>query len=150
LKTFLGIEPPAGTCKLAAAMNPVPSPAGCLSCGVCCHSLLPTFVRLTGEDWAQLGAATERVAHFIGHRAYMKMGDGHCAALRPRPGPAGATEYFCTVYADRPQVCRDLGRGSPQCLGELATKGGRPDFSGSPWRRRVMPPTHGADTVSPP
>lgn len=82
-------------------------------------------MRLTGADWARLGPATERLAHFIGHRAYMQMGDGHCAALEPRPGPAGAAEYFCTVYADRPQVCRDLVRGSPQCLGELATKGGR-------------------------
>ena len=29
------------------------------------------------------------------------------------------------VYAQRPQVCRDLARGSPECLGELAAKRGR-------------------------
>ena len=106
-------------------MNPVPPPAGCLACGVCCHSMLPTFVRLTGDDWSRLGPAAERVAHFIGHRAYMRMNAGHCAALELRPGPNGTVVYFCTVYADRPQVCRDLARGSPECLGELSAKASR-------------------------
>jgi len=106
-------------------MNPVPPPAGCLACGVCCHSLLPTFVRLTGEDWSRLGPAAERVAHFIGHRAYMRMQAGHCAALERRPGPDGAVDYFCTVYADRPQICRDLARGSPECLGGQLAEAGR-------------------------
>ncbi|MBK8858005.1 MAG: YkgJ family cysteine cluster protein [Opitutaceae bacterium] len=106
-------------------MNPVPPPAGCLACGVCCHSMLPTFVRLTGDDWSRLGPAAERVAHFIGHRAYMRMNAGHCAALELRSGPDGAVQFFCTVYATRPQICRDLARGSPECLGELSAKAGR-------------------------
>jgi len=92
---------------------------------VCCCSLLPTYVRLSGEDWARLGDEAERVAHFIGHRAYMKMSAGHCAALQVRPRADGGREYFCTVYDRRPQICRDLARGSPECLGEIATKGGR-------------------------
>jgi len=123
--TYLGIEPRTATCKLTGAMTPVPPPAGCLACGVCCHSMLPTFVRLTGDDWARLGPAAERVAHFIGHRAHMRMHADHCAALELRPTANGPTEYFCTVYANRPQVCRDLERGSPQCLGELSAKAGR-------------------------
>lgn len=106
-------------------MNPIPPPAGCLACGVCCCSLLPTYVRLSGEDWTRLGDDAERVAHFIGHRAYMKMTAGHCAALQVRPGADGGREYFCTVYDRRPQICRELARGSPECLGEIATKGGR-------------------------
>jgi len=87
--------------------------------------MLPTYVRVNGEDWARLGDTAERVAHFIGHRAYMKMSDGHCAALDVRCSVEGEAEFFCTIYEQRPQVCRDLARGSPECQGELATKRGR-------------------------
>lgn len=96
-------------------------PGDCLRCGVCCFSTLETYVRVSGADWARLGADAERVTHFIGHRAYMRLTDGHCAALRPRRAHDGATEWFCTIYDRRPQICRDLARGSPACLGELAT-----------------------------
>ncbi|HEY9250608.1 MAG TPA: YkgJ family cysteine cluster protein, partial [Rariglobus sp.] len=100
----------------------------CLRCGVCCHSTLDTYVRVTGADWERLGVDAERVAHFIGHRAFMRMNGGHCAALLVRHAaedPAGGREFFCTVYDRRPQVCRDLARGSPECEGEHATKGAR-------------------------
>lgn len=102
-------------------------PSDCLRCGVCCHSHLSAYVRVTGEDWTRLGDAADHVAHFIGHRAYMRMQDGHCAALTVRAVAEGsdATEYFCTIYERRPQICRDLGRGSPECEGELATKAAR-------------------------
>lgn len=106
-------------------MNPTPPSADCLACGACCFSQLPTYVRVTGEDWSRLGAEAERVAHFIGHRAYMRMTAGHCAALALRPAPAGTWEYFCTVYAQRPQVCRDLARGSPACEAEWEQKSAR-------------------------
>lgn len=75
-------------------------------------------MRVTGDDWQRLGAMAERVAHFIGHRAYMKMSEGHCAALDLRRSPTGETEFFCTIYDSRPQICRDLARGSPECAGE--------------------------------
>ena len=105
------------------------TPRDCLRCGVCCFSELETYVRVTGDDWTRLGPAAERVAHFIGHRAFMKMRGGHCAALAVRVDAAGEREYFCTVYAERPQTCRDLARGSPQCEGEIAVKGARPAAS---------------------
>lgn len=100
-------------------------------------------MRVNGADWERLGDDAARVAHFVGNRAFMRMVDGHCAALEvrvgdPRPAMrakasgeeltmmnAGAREYFCTVYERRPQVCRDLARGSPECEGELLAKGGR-------------------------
>ncbi len=100
-------------------------PNHCLRCGVCCHSDSPTYVRVTGADWSRLGADSARLAHFVGHRAFMRMNDGHCAALAVRPAAdstGGATEYFCSVYEHRPQICRDLDRGSAQCEGELASK----------------------------
>lgn len=82
-------------------------------------------MRVTGDDWARLGDAAERVAHFVGHRAFMRMRDGHCAALDVRRTADGAQEFFCTAYAGRPQICRDLARGSPECAGELAVKTAR-------------------------
>jgi uncharacterized protein len=98
-------------------------PTDCRRCGVCCFSASPTYVRVTGDDWSRLGAEAERVAHFVENRAFMRMRDGHCAALEVRRGADGAADFFCTIYERRPQTCRDLARGSPQCLGEIATKG---------------------------
>lgn len=101
------------------------APADCRRCGVCCFSPAVAYVRVTGDDWARLGERADAVAHFIGHRAFMRMRDGHCAALEIRPDAAGEADYFCTIYERRPQICRDLARGSPECAGERETKGDR-------------------------
>lgn len=79
-------------------------------------------MRVTGDDWERLGAAAEDVAHFLGHRAYMRMRNGYCAALELRRSADNAPEFFCTLYEQRPQICRDLGRGSPECAGERLKK----------------------------
>jgi hypothetical protein len=92
-------------------------------------------VRVTGDDYERLGDAAERLVRFVGHRAYMHFESGHCAALRVEgvAGVAGVEDtptggrFFCTVYEARPETCRSFERGSPQCAGELATKGGRPE-----------------------
>ena len=104
-------------------MIPVKPPTDCLRCGACCFSRAEAFVRVTGPDWTRLGDTAERLAHFIGHCASMKMTDGHCAALSLRATPAGEPEYFCTVYENRPQICRALARGSPECEGERSRLG---------------------------
>lgn len=100
-------------------------PDNCQTCGVCCFSKLDTYVPVTGRDWSRLATAAESVAHFVGHRVYMKMREGHCAALEIQTSADGPPAFFCTVYAQRPQICRDLARGSPLCRGELAAKAGR-------------------------
>lgn len=84
-------------------------------------------MRVTGSDWMRLGAAAERLAQFIGrgNEAYMRMNAGHCAALEVRTTGGGADSapvYFCTIYELRPQICRDLARGSPECEGERAVR----------------------------
>lgn len=80
-------------------------------------------MRVTGADWERLGGAAETLAHFVGHRAFMRMREGHCAALEVRvDAVTGARDFFCGVYDGRPQVCRDLARGSPECEGERARK----------------------------
>lgn len=100
-----------------------PVPPACLMCGTCCYSQLDTYVRVTGGDWTRLGDDAPRLAHFLGHRAFMRMEDGHCAALRP---DSATGEHVCSIYEQRPQICRDLARGSPSCLAERTLKGDRP------------------------
>jgi hypothetical protein len=34
--------------------------------------------------------------------------------------------FRCTIYDVRPDVCRALAQGSPECAGEIAAKGDRP------------------------
>jgi hypothetical protein len=100
----------------------IPAPHDCRACAACCFSDSPYYVRVTGADWTRLGAAADELAHFIGHRAYLRMRDGHCAALEVRPAADGTRGYFCSIYDRRPQTCRDLERGSPQCEAEVMRK----------------------------
>lgn len=82
-------------------------------------------MQVFNEDAALLGP--ERVARYVaspigevaespGRAAeptrYMKMVDGHCAALER--GADGS--YGCAVYEHRPTLCRVLERGSSKCL----------------------------------
>lgn len=95
----------------------------CLACGACCFSLLPTYVRVWGHDYERLAERTAELVWFDGNRAYMRMLDGHCAALVMG---AGATGFSCSAYATRPGACRDLARGSGACHGEIDAKAARP------------------------
>jgi hypothetical protein len=87
-------------------------------------------VRVTGDDWRRLDDKAEGLAAFIEHRAYMRMTEGHCAALEIRCSPGGAAEFFCTIYERRPQICRDLARGSPECAGERGGRDNAPENIG--------------------
>lgn len=51
----------------------------------------------------------------------MRMIDGHCAALQIQSG-ANGPQFVCAIYDQRPQTCRDLARGSPQCEADWMTK----------------------------
>jgi Fe-S-cluster containining protein len=97
-------------------------PTDCQRCGVCCFSPTEEYVWVTGYDWSRLGTEAERLAHFIGNRAFMKMKAGHCAALEVRRSAAGQTSFACGIYDQRPEICRVLERGSPECLADLETK----------------------------
>jgi Fe-S-cluster containining protein len=99
----------------------------CQVCGACCFSRLSTYVRVRGDDHAALGDEADRLTEFDGNRCYMRMEHGHCAALtRDAHG-----RFACSIYAQRPAVCRELERGSPACDAERTLK----------LARAVMPPT---------
>jgi Fe-S-cluster containining protein len=55
----------------------------------------------------------ELVVTHDGVRCMDQHGDGACVALDP------ATQ-LCTIYADRPQTCRDFNRGEKLCRQVLA------------------------------
>lgn len=95
----------------------------CQACSVCCFSQLDTYVRVWGADHSRLAERAEDLVRFDGNRAYMKMVGGHCAALVLSLGSEGFT---CSAYLTRPQICRDLARGSSACHGELEAKALRP------------------------
>jgi hypothetical protein len=80
-------------------------------------------VRVTGDDHARLGDRSEELVRFEGNRAYMRMVDGHCAALRVEKASG---QLVCSAYATRPQTCRDLARDSGACRGEIDSKRERP------------------------
>ncbi len=95
----------------------------CLECGVCCFSTLDRYVAVSGTDHERLGDDAERLVQFIGNRAFMRIVDGHCAALVV---DRAAGHFVCSVYERRPAICRDLERGGRECAGERAMKGARP------------------------
>jgi len=61
--------------------------------------------------------------HFLGNRCYLRLDEGHCAALQVEPG---GPRFLCAIYEARPDVCRALERGSGVCRGERHEKGERP------------------------
>jgi len=94
----------------------------CVRCGACCFSQSAEYVAVTGDDWTRLGERADELAHFIGNKAFMRMHDGHCIALRV----TADGQFLCDAYELRPSTCRDLEEGSRECEGEIATKADRP------------------------
>jgi Fe-S-cluster containining protein len=95
-----------------------------LSCAACCFSTLDTYVRVDGDDYERMGDGAESLTQFVGNRCFMRMTDGHCAALQmSAEGPR-----TCAIYERRPEVCRALERGSPACEAELLQKRQRPEL----------------------
>ena len=103
----------------------------CTRCGACCFGKRD-YVQVFADDVARLGPArtAELVAPPVGEipasvgrasepRRYMAMVDGRCKALRTDvPG-----RFLCSVYEDRPLLCRALEPGSASCLEARARRG---------------------------
>lgn len=93
-------------------------PADCTRCGICCTSEGQRHVAVTGDDWSRLGEHAEDVTEWIGNKAFMKMVDGHCAALTAHD----EGRYLCSMYEVRPETCRALPQASAACEAEIERK----------------------------
>ncbi len=91
----------------------------CTRCGVCCFSESDTYLTVAKVDYERLGSNGERLTHQVAGQRYMKMSEGHCAALVYHPK---TKEFLCSVYQQRPDVCHWLERGSGQCSIEREEK----------------------------
>jgi Fe-S-cluster containining protein len=94
-------------------------PPACELCAACCFGHGERYVRVTGDDHERLGSDAAALTRFIDHRCYMVMVDGRCSALARDPQSG---RFSCGVYERRPAVCRELGRGTPQCEAERLRK----------------------------
>jgi Fe-S-cluster containining protein len=87
-------------------MQDVPPPAiTCANCAACCRRLEVLLIGDTGVP--------DRFVDFDawGSGKMLRLDDGWCAALN-------RNTMACTIYAQRPQICRDFAMGSPQCVAE--------------------------------
>ncbi len=85
-------------------------PDTCNGCGCCCIRATPEMDVLVAVDDRVPETLTVELGglHWMQRRA-----DGECVAL----DHAART---CTLYTVRPQGCRELERGSPDCMRALA------------------------------
>jgi uncharacterized protein len=95
----------------------------CVSCGVCCFSTLPEYVRVFGNDWDRMDDRARELTHFVGNRCYMRLEGGRCAALVIDPV---ARTFHCAIYDARPDCCRALERGGGGCRADRHEKADRP------------------------
>lgn len=65
----------------------------------------------------RLGEDGKIMTRKIAGSYYLTMQDGHCAQLQHLEG-----DWVCSIYKNRPLVCRQLERGSPACMAERVLK----------------------------
>lgn len=88
----------------------------CAGCGSCCHLVVEL---MPGDD----DVPEAFVVEHAGVRCMEQHGDGACVALDP-------ITRLCTIYDQRPQVCRSLRRGDSLCRKALAWYGSAPADAG--------------------
>jgi Fe-S-cluster containining protein len=74
----------------------------CAGCGNCCHLLVELQPGVDDHVPEAL------IVEHSGVRCLDQNGDGACVALDP-------ITRLCTIYEQRPQVCRDFNRGDSLC-----------------------------------
>ncbi|HJZ83724.1 MAG TPA: YkgJ family cysteine cluster protein [Polyangia bacterium] len=91
----------------------------CQRCGACCYGP-DHYIDLLPADLLRLGGRTAgRYAVAGGRgRASMQMVHAHCAALLARQG-----HFWCRIYGRRPDACRRVEVGTPECLRARARRG---------------------------
>lgn len=81
----------------------------CATCEACCCRL---EVMLIGDDGIPPEFTTQ---DRWGGWVMLRLDDGWCAAL-------DRNTMLCTIYAVRPDICRDYQAGESDCMGERAQR----------------------------
>ena len=99
-----------------------PTEYDCTTCGRCCYSDEPEYAFLHPEDleaFDRAGLNDHTMESSRGRRTggripefYMRMEKGRCCALDVLPG----NKYSCSIYEDRPLLCRIFEPGGSECL----------------------------------
>ncbi len=107
-----------GTCVIHdddPACIDVEAPFDCASCGACCREAFDAVpVESTDLD-TLIALAADVISHSDGFRELRRVpcaGGTRCSQLVGGPN----TPYRCRAYDVRPSACRDLERGSSNCL----------------------------------
>lgn len=86
----------------------------CTACGICCF--LPLIVPVSRAESERLTSFCDILLDgtdedIVVDRVLMRNDDGRCRNLEGTLGES----IGCTIYIDRPQVCRDFEAGSDRC-----------------------------------
>lgn len=99
-------------------------PDDCRACARCCFADSALHVQVFAVDVERMGERARSFVDRSGGYGFMRFEDGHCVALACDP----VTGLFgCSIYEERPDVCRSLERGTSGCRYEHGAKAGRPD-----------------------
>lgn len=109
-----------------AMENTLDNLPACAGCGQCCHLLVEL---MPGVDVVPEAFVVEH----DGVRCLEQHGDGACIAL-------DRVTRLCTIYDDRPQVCRQFDRGSGLCRIVLGNVARRHPFNSSNTISDGLPP----------
>ena len=88
----------------ARTRRPPLLPPSCDGCGACCKGWLVDVSPCSDNVPEELVKASRALGHC------MRMRDDACIALK---------NNRCSIYENRPKVCRDFERGSKRCLDKL-------------------------------
>lgn len=88
----------------------------CVSCGACCFSRNPRYLKLLAYDGSRSLPADSLVTE--GGETFVKFECGKCVHLDVSNGKAA-----CGVYEDRPEACRAFRAGSFECQMKIRKNG---------------------------
>lgn len=86
------------------------SDIACSNCKACCCRLEVMLISDTGVPEEYI--ATDK----WGSETMQRLDDGWCAAL-------DRETFMCSIYENRPDICRDFEMGSYECLDERSAYG---------------------------
>ena len=108
-------------------LTPAFPPADCRDCSRCCFSTAADYIAIFECDWDRMTArARALTTRGLRGTRHMRFSHGGCEALGL---DAAGHRIQCSIYEERPDVCRALERGTGDCREHYVEKAGRPDVA---------------------